>query len=183
MSLSKQIFTLFAAAILLGLGTRVVRQDNTPFWGFPKPIELIKPQVSIAADNLTETDSAFVAADKPYEINLASAMVLYMKRAKNNVHFVDARDSTLFNAGHIPGALNISFDHIDKEVDKLYALPKEGLLVLYCDGGDCHLSHDLAEFALAEGYRRIAVYPGGWAEWSKETDMIEKVETPPTETK
>jgi len=175
MSLGKQISTLFIAAVLLGLGARVTTQSDMPFWGYWKPIELVTPKVSIADDATTAAasmDSAFAPSDKPYDVNLATTMVLYMKRKKENIHFVDAREDTLYKVGHIPGALNVPFEHLDTHGDAFLALPKDNLIVLYCDGGDCHLSHDLAEFALANGFRRLAVFTGGWAEWSKETDMI-----------
>ncbi|MBK6765369.1 MAG: rhodanese-like domain-containing protein [bacterium] len=176
MSLGKQISTLLIAAVLLGLGTRVATKNETPFWGFPEPIKLISPPESIADPNAAKPDSMFAAATAPYEVDLATTMVLYMKRNKSNIHFVDSREENLYNEGHIPGALNVAFDHIDKEAAKFLALPKEDLIVIYCDGGDCHLSHDLAEWALANGFNRLAVFTGGWAEWSKETEMIDTAE-------
>ncbi len=178
MSLGKQLSTLMIAAVLLGLGARVATHSDLPFWGYWKPIELIKPTEAIADDAMAKPDSAFAKSTSAYEINLAATMVLHMKRTKSNIHFVDAREDTLYKAGHIPGAINVSFDHIDKDGDKFLALPKDDLIVIYCDGGDCHLSHDLAEFALAQGYGRLAVFTGGWAEWSKETDMIATGEEP-----
>ena len=175
MSLGKQISTLMIAAILLGLGTRVATKNDTPLWGFPEPIKLLAVP-DVVAEGAAKPDSLFAVASQPYEVNLATTMVLYMKRNKSNIHFVDSREAELYNAGHIPGALNISFDHIDKDGEKFLALPKEDLIVIYCDGGDCHLSHDLSEWALANGYGRLAVFTGGWAEWSKETEMIETAE-------
>lgn len=173
MSLAKQLSTLMIAAVLLGLGARVATHSDLPFWGYWKPIELIAPKDLIAGDTMAKPDSAFAKSDQAYEINLATAMVLYMKRNKSNIHFVDSREDTLYKEGHIPGALNVAFDHLDRDGEKFLALPKDELIVIYCDGGDCHLSHDLAEFALAQGYGRLAVFTGGWAEWSTETEMVE----------
>ena len=173
MSLGKQISTLFVAALLLGLGTRVATHNEMPFWGHWEPLKLIQPPTSIADDAAAKPDSTFAKAESAYEIDLATAMVLYMKRSKNSIHFIDAREPEVFAEGHIPGAINVSFDHLDKEADKFLALPKEYLMVLYCDGGDCHLSHDLAEWALQMGYGRLAVFTGGWADWSAESDMVE----------
>jgi rhodanese-related sulfurtransferase len=118
-------------------------------------------------------DSAFAPADKPYEIDLSTAVGLYMKRKKSNVHFVDARTPDLYTAGHISGAINVPIEELGKYEATFRALPKEDLIVIYCDGGDCHLSHELAEWALQEGWNRLAVYKGGWDEWSVETEFIE----------
>ena len=164
---------MVALAVLLGVGARVVQKQSVPFWGFPKPIELIQPKKAFAGAESVSPDSAFAPADKPYEVNLSLVMGLYMKRKKSSIHFIDSREPKLYQEGHIPGAMNIPFEQVSKYVDSLKTLPKHDLVILYCDGGDCHLSHDLAEYMLAEGWNRLAVYTGGWEEWSKETDFVD----------
>jgi rhodanese-related sulfurtransferase len=176
MTLMRQIVILAVVSVLLGLGARVVQKQPVPFWGFPKPIELIQPKVAFAGADLVSPDSAFVAADKAYDVDFSAAMGLYMKRKKASIHIVDAREPKLYEEGHIPGAQNIPYEKVADYQDSVNKLPKTDLILLYCDGGDCHLSHDLAEYLQSLGYRRLAVYTGGWAEWSKETDFIEKKE-------
>jgi rhodanese-related sulfurtransferase len=173
MKLSGQLWMMVVLSILLGLGARVMQKQTVPFWGFPKPVELIQPKMAFAGAETVTPDSAFVPSDRPYSVDLSMAMGLYMKRKKSNVHFVDAREPELFAAGHIPGARNIPFEQVAKYGDTLKTIAKTDLLVLYCEGGDCHQSHDLAEYLVANGWRRVAVYAGGWAEWSKETDFVE----------
>jgi len=164
---------MIALSVFLGLGARNMQRNPVPFWGYPKPIELIRTKVAFAGAELVSSDSAFVPADQPYEVDLSTAMGLYMKRKKNNVHFIDARETELYAEGHIPGARNIPFDQISKYADSLLTIPQNDLLLLYCEGGDCRSSHDLAEYMLANGWKRITVYLGGWAEWSAETDFID----------
>jgi rhodanese-related sulfurtransferase len=173
MKLSGQVLTVVALSVLLGLGARVVQKQPVPFWGFPKPVELIQPKAAFAGAESISPDSAFAPSDKPYEVDISMAMGLYMKRKKSNIHFIDAREPELYAEGHIPGAQNIPFERIATYGDSLKTLPKSDLFVLYCDGGDCHQSHDLAEYMLANGWQRITVYTGGWAEWSKETDFVD----------
>jgi len=174
--LSRQFLAMLIAAVLLGVGARVVQKSPVPFWGFPKPIELIAPKAAIAGASTVSPDSAFVPADKAYMVDLSTTTGLYMKRTKYNVHFIDARDTTLYNAGHIPGAANIPFEKVAQYSEAFNSMPPGDLYLLYCDGGDCHLSKDLAEYMQGRGYKRIAVYEGGWNEWSKETEFIEKKE-------
>jgi rhodanese-related sulfurtransferase len=174
MSLFRQLLIMTVLSVLLGLGARVVQKPPVPFWGWPKPMELIEPRQALAAADATVSpDSAFVPADHAYKIDLSTTVGLYMKRKKLNIHFIDARDPKLYAAGHIPGSVNIPFEKIAVYADSLNQFPKADLSVLYCDGGDCHLSLDLAEHMLGKGYKRLAVYEGGWAEWSKETDFVE----------
>lgn len=179
MSLSRQLLVLVGASVLLGLGARVVQKPATPFWGFPKPLETIAitPDAQ-AADAAASPDSAFAPADKPYAIKLATVQGLYMKRKKISVHFVDARDPKLYAEGHIPGAVNIPFEKLSENRATLDSIPKTDLVVTYCDGGDCHLSHDLSEQMNTEGWKRVAVYEGGWAEWSTETEFVATGDAP-----
>lgn len=174
MTMTRQFLLMVFASVLLGLGARVAQKSPVPFWGFPKPIQLIQPAMAIAGAASVSPDSAFVPADQPYSVDFSTAMGLYMKRKKANVHFLDARDAKQYAEGHISGAVNIPFERVaefDAEIDKM---PKPDLYVLYCDGGDCHLSHDLSEYMLNKGFKRLAVYVGGWVEWSKEaSDFIE----------
>jgi rhodanese-related sulfurtransferase len=173
MRLSRQLLVMAALAILLGIGVRYVQNKPVPFWGFPKPLELIQPKMAFAGAESVSVDSAFAPSDRPYEVDLSMVMGLYMKRKKSKVHFVDAREPELYAEGHIPGSCNIPFERVAKYADSLKTLPKSDLLLLYCEGRECHQSHDLAEYLLANGWQRVAVYGGGWAEWSKETDFVE----------
>lgn len=50
--------------------------------------------------------------------------------AKKQVILVDVRDAQAFAEGHMPGAINILFDHIPNHVDKLAKDPR--LIVTYC---------------------------------------------------
>jgi rhodanese-related sulfurtransferase len=172
MKTTYQLLVMCGLAIVLGLGVRTIQQQPVPFWGYPTPIALIQPKAAIAGANAVAVDSAFVAADKPYDIDFATAMGLFMKRKKENIPIVDARDPKLYQEGHITGSINISYERLSEYKKQLETLPKDQLVFLYCDGGDCHLSHDLAEYMLANGWKRLAVYTGGWAEWSKETDFL-----------
>lgn len=78
--------------------------------------------------------------------------------------FVDARSEDKYLAGHVPGAVSLPTETYREGEGRLYA-PKGGLLVVYCDGGDCELSHELASLLLKQGWKRLRVYEGGWEEW------------------
>lgn len=173
MSMTKQLAAMVGVAVLLGLGARFVQKQPVPYWGFPKLIETIQPKTAFAGAESVAADSAFAAADKPYELELSAAMGLFMKRKKSNVYFIDARDPVLYAAGHIPGAVNIPYEKVAGYMDSLLKVSKDGLAVLYCENVNCHLSHQLAEYMLANGWKRLAVYSGGYDEWAAETDFIE----------
>lgn len=176
MTLTRQLLLMAAASVLLGLGARWAQKETVPFWGFPKPIELIQPKAAIAKPESVEPDSAFLPADQPYELDFATTMGLYMKRKKANVHFVDARVPELYEAGHIPAAINLPAVQIEEYMAQLDSIPKPELVIAYCDGPECHDSHDLAALMNARGWKRVAVFIGGWEVWAEETDFVEKTE-------
>jgi rhodanese-related sulfurtransferase len=173
----KQLLLMFGLAVLVSVAIRPFQDKTIPFWGFPEPLKMLEPSAAFAGTDAVSADSAFKAADHPYKVNYSMVSALYMKRKKENIHFVDARDVALYNEGHIPGAANIPWEHIADYQKTLDSIPKTDLVLIYCDGGDCHLSHDLSEHMNQQGWKRVAVYEGGWAEWSTETDLIEKAET------
>ena len=81
------------------------------------------------------------------------------------VLLIDARRPEDFQAGHIPGARNIFAYEFQLHIPELIVLPRTKPVVIYCDGGQCELSHYLAEQLRTLGFRRIYIYEGGWAEW------------------
>ncbi|AMK09810.1 rhodanese-like domain-containing protein [Pseudodesulfovibrio indicus] len=68
--------------------------------------------------------------------------------------------------GYIPTAVSIPASQFDKMTDKLPA-NKGALLIFYCGGFDCPLSHKSAYAAEALGYTNIKVYAAGFPDWKK----------------
>jgi len=86
---------------------------------------------------------------------------------KKNVVLIDSRPAARqYDPGHIPGAINIPDTQFDKQVDRLPA-DKATLLIFYCGGVDCMLSHNSAVKAEKLGYTNIKVYPAGMPDWKE----------------
>ena len=84
---------------------------------------------------------------------------------KKGVVIIDSRPAARqYDPGHIPGAINIPDSQFDKQVDKL-PVDKATLLLFYCGGLECMLSHNSAFKAEKLGYTNIKVYPAGSPEW------------------
>ena len=79
--------------------------------------------------------------------------------------FIDARDESDFNAGHITNSINIPFDDFDNHKQKLQQIHKDKPTVIYCAGTECDLSHLLAKLLFEQGYKQVYVFFGGWVEW------------------
>lgn len=84
---------------------------------------------------------------------------------KKGVMIIDSRPAARqFDPGHISGAINIPDSQFDKQVGKLPA-DKSTLLIFYCGGLECPLSHNSAFKAEKLGYTSIKVYPAGMPDW------------------
>jgi rhodanese-related sulfurtransferase len=82
-----------------------------------------------------------------------------------NVTIIDSRPARKFDKGHIPVAINISDSMFNDHVD-LLPKDKSSLLVFYCGGLTCPLSHKSAFKAEALGYDNIKVYAAGYPDWT-----------------
>jgi len=82
-----------------------------------------------------------------------------------NVMIIDARPYKVkFTKGHIPGAVSIPFLEFDKKTN-LLPKDKNTLLIYYCGGLKCKLSHKSAQKAEKLGYKNVKVFAKGYPEW------------------
>jgi histidine triad (HIT) family protein len=85
---------------------------------------------------------------------------------RSAVYLIDARIPEKFAEGHVDGAVNVDGNTVEANIPQLLSIPKERIIVIYCDGGHCELSHRVADVLKNFGYGPILIYTGGWAEWS-----------------
>ncbi len=85
--------------------------------------------------------------------------------------FIDARRSSAYADGHIPGALSIPvWEHdADRRVDAMarQGIPFDKVIITYCSGLTCEDSARLAEKLALAGFYRISVYEEGYPDWQK----------------
>jgi rhodanese-related sulfurtransferase len=93
---------------------------------------------------------------------------------KKGVLFLDARRTSVYEQGHIPGARPFSVweSDVDEKVNKLFAErsdPRDQNLpiVIYCSGGDCEDSHMLAQKLWGIQFNNVYVYKDGFPDWQK----------------
>lgn len=82
--------------------------------------------------------------------------------------FVDARPARDYLEGHIQGA--VGFDVNDFETAAPQALPRippTAEVLIYCSGGNCDDSVQLAKKLREMGYTNLKIYEGGYPEWKK----------------
>jgi rhodanese-related sulfurtransferase len=90
----------------------------------------------------------------------------------DGVMVIDARPTARkFDIGHIPTAVNIPDSAFDKLAPSLLPADKATLLVFYCDGPECILSHNSAFKAEKLGYTNVRVYAAGFPDWIKNGNL------------
>lgn len=81
---------------------------------------------------------------------------------------IDTRDTVRrYDVGHIPGAINLPAKQFDELAPRLLPADKNKLILFYCDGIECKLSHMAADDAEDLGYTNIRVYAEGFPDWFK----------------
>lgn len=86
---------------------------------------------------------------------------------KPGAMIIDSRPTARkYDMGHIPGAVSIPDSSFDKMTDMLPE-DKKTLLIFYCGGTKCMLSHKSAFKAEKLGYSNIKVYADGYPDWKK----------------
>jgi len=76
---------------------------------------------------------------------------------------IEALDRKYYDSGHIPTARMLPLAETDR-VASIVA-DKEQAVVVYCASATCQNSHQAAARLEAQGYRNVAVYAGGKADW------------------
>ncbi len=91
--------------------------------------------------------------------------------AVNAVLTIDVRDPHGFDAGHIPGALNVSV--VDIEIMANRVLKETRPVVAYCACPDDKSSLYVAAKLMRVGVKDIKVLTGGWTSWTKGGGKVE----------
>jgi rhodanese-related sulfurtransferase len=137
---------------------------NAPATVKPAAKPSIPAPATLAVPVVAKVDLPFVPdLDQPIEVKLANVKKFFDARA---AVFVDAREAPEYAEGHIVGALSVPFDDAVKNPALLEPFKRAGKpLILYCSGGDCELSKDLARNMLAAGIRKVLVFTDGMPAW------------------
>ena len=86
-----------------------------------------------------------------------------MIRSRADIVIVDAQVKGAYDAGHIPGAINIPWE---EKLRSSGNLTRTKPVVIYCACGQDEKSTDMANQLMGKfGYRNVKVLKGGWLKW------------------
>ena len=93
-----------------------------------------------------------------------------LERARDGlVTILDVRPAEEFAAGHLPGAVNITLDELEQNLEQLQSSDE---IIAYCRGPHCVLAFDAVAKLREQGInaRRLE---GGFPEWKMEGYSVE----------
>lgn len=114
------------------------------------------------------------------ELMSSQAEAFHAAGSSRGIVFVDSRTDSHYRDGHIPGAVLLSHFHLGRDWPAAQgAVYAAGAIVIYCAGGDCDDSENLAKALVMEKgipQERIYVYRGGMKDWEGQGRPIAKGE-------
>lgn len=139
---------LAALAVLIALGVNHWRSDG------------------IALIGAWSVDARFSdTAGESLVIGVEEAKRLFQQDA---AIFVDARPPGQYAEGHIHGALSLPWQEVDHYfMETAERLEGAAMIITYCDGESCDLSHELALFLKEMGFESVRVLVNGWSVWQQ----------------
>ncbi len=109
-----------------------------------------------------------IAGEAPIEIKGAQTISLEEARAlhEDGAVFIDVRESSSWQAGHIQGSVHLDFS--EEEFVVLYAsdaLDRNTPIVFYCESPLVNSSAMASFFAAAWGYQKVYYFRDGFYSW------------------
>jgi len=78
------------------------------------------------------------------------------------VLLVDARGPEVYAQGHLPGAVNVPADQVERLAGML---PQDALIVVYCGGPECPHSLLVGRWLAAHGWPQVLHFVRGYPAW------------------
>ncbi len=146
-----QALCILALSAVLGLGINCIRPDGIPL-----------VHATASAVQLDANDG---------EIAIKDAAMLFLS---HRAVFLDARSQMEFEDGHIQGALAAPVEDFDDVYEEIAPKLKTAeMIITYCDGERCPLSHELAKRLKTRGFDNVYVLKNGWKLWQDEKLPVE----------
>jgi len=166
-----QVLLIIIAGIFIGVASNYIRGNPLPWVARPVVVKTISG--TAVGQNFDLVDPS--SPDLFFKFESGSTFDSYYSVSIEQVYeeiflnksgvFMDARHSEEFQEAHIQGAINIPYDEVWENIERLDDIALDELIIVYCDGTECEASKLLTQELLALGYTRVFLFDGGWMEW------------------
>lgn len=126
---------------------------------------LVSVVQGVAQQHLSEVDEILERFEfHQAEFESLDAVELLRRAAAGEVLVLDVRPQAEFNAGHLPGAVNLPLSELARRLEEL---PKDVEVVAYCRGKYCLLAYSAVDYLKSKG-RAASRLNIGLSEWKLE---------------
>jgi rhodanese-related sulfurtransferase len=134
----------------------------------------VVPPTELIADQKSTSGEEPASAESPDDGKGMLTADFHLAWEAGIIQVVDARTSEQFQAGHIPGALSIPFEELGSGYPAaLDVLSFDEPVVVYCDGGECNASRNVASLLIDMGFQDVTVFERGMHAWENAGYPIE----------
>jgi rhodanese-related sulfurtransferase len=151
-----------ADSALFGGGSSAPKNEGAPHT--PDSVEALPPDSAAKAVQPAKHNETF---------RIISLDQFKRLRAQKRGILFDARTAADYSVSRIPGALNIPGQEVTDHFGEVAELPRDTLVIIYCNNPDCHLGRMLAEFLTAIAFTDILLYDDGWDGWLAAKEPID----------
>lgn len=125
---------------------------------------------SVAEQQLADVERALDAyRTRRHEFEQISAEELRRRLRTGEVVLVDVRPGVEYQSGHLPGAISVPLDELERRISEL---PQDKTIVAYCRGPYCVYADDALGFLAEQGWD-VARLEDGVLEWQQAGHAIE----------
>ncbi len=114
-----------------------------------------------SAPRTSDRDLVFVDAQQAADL-LGGRQRLFGLAGTAQTAVVDVRSRDDFEAGHLPGALNISFQHVSRDYEQLRAY---NVIVVYGAGPDDRRADAMSKRLIEKRFKDVRTLRGGVRAW------------------
>ena len=150
----------------LTVKTQTTPPVTTPVTPVTPPVTIPQVTPPVFTPN-TQTPPIVAPSPQPAQLELEITTAQAKALFDEGTTFLDARLAHEYKAEHIRFALHLDSNELGspEAAAVLAKLTRTQRLVIYCGGGDCHASHNLAIFLQQAGYTSLHIFKDGFPAW------------------
>jgi rhodanese-related sulfurtransferase/DNA-binding transcriptional ArsR family regulator len=138
--------------------------------GAGEVVELLKALGRVGESNMAEVQCVMHDYFEDRDaLEAVSRKELLSRLKEGSVTLLDVRPKDEYALGHLPGALNVPMNELERRLDEL---PKRREIVAYCRGPYCVMSFEAVAALRAKGYK-VRRLEDGFPEWKASGLRIE----------
>jgi len=160
-----------------GFALNQFREKPLPLVYSPKAERIRHAVAKLAVDTKTTPDPAPEAVTNAHS-PLTAAAVHYLGLSEfreivertGKAIILDARPEVFHQLGHVPGAISLPRDDFEISYRKqrfLLERDKSKLIAIYCSDSSCEDSQMVANALVKLAYTNVAIFKGGWSDWTQ----------------